>query len=143
MLNDDREPPRVLFLDFEGVLNPFFGRGQTTRCGMMCVAKLERLKTVCQQTKCKVVLTSQLRENERDLELLRTDGLHWDDIAPITGNGRKADIEAWLDMNPLVECFAVIDDDPNAWDDSQNLVLTDKAYGLQEVEMEALLKLLG
>ena len=137
------EDVKVLFLDVEGVLNPYFGKGETTRCGMMCVAKLNRLRTVCEHTKCKVVLTSHLRENENDLRLLKLDGLHWDDVTPVTGQGRRADIEAWLQANPEIKRFAVIDDDPGAWSGGQNFVLTDMAYGLQETEMTKLIQLLS
>lgn len=63
------------------------------------------------------------------------------DRTPSLGD-RCEEIRAWLDANPRVTRFAVLDDDRRAWGPDR-LVLTSWADGLTEADVERAMAILG
>lgn len=113
---------KVLFLDFDGVLNS--DRYIACCGGAMALDpdKMILLKKIVDATGAKIVLTTSWREHwEKELACCGSIGreIHgrfgdhgmeiWDKTPQLPGS-REAQIKAWLDNHPEVEGFAVLDD---------------------------------
>ena len=131
-----------------------------------CVAALNRL---CDETSAKIVVTSSWRRlagfvDPLDYvrEILRLWGVRAEviDVTPqlerdlivTTGDGNRAqltvaeqrshEIQAWLDGNPNVTCFVILDDDDEMAHLRSRLVRTDLEDGLQMRHVEKAASLL-
>ena len=114
---------KILFLDFDGVLN-----GVTfVRCGERAGAVLDKtklmlLKQIVDATGAKIVLTTSWREHwwnnlaecdgtgEAISLMFRTYGLEILDKTPKLHTAREKEIKSWLDAHPETENFVVLDD---------------------------------
>jgi hypothetical protein len=157
--------PPVLFLDFDGVLNSDKWFRQTSNaaedveCGMernIDPEAVRNLNRIIESTGCQVVISSTWRRGNTIATLLRLlvkrgldkkhsdrfigatpvlDSLHdsglW--IAPVRGE----EIQAWLDGNPEVERFVIVDDDPDMAHLAPHLVQTKILHGLTAERADA------
>ena len=114
---------KILFLDFDGVLN---SEQYLHRCGEYGVvfdpACMVQLQRIVQTTDARIVLTSSWREHWESDEscgdntgvqintLFHQYGLSVWDKTPKLRDRREKEIEAWLTAHPDVENFAVVDD---------------------------------
>jgi hypothetical protein len=143
---------RVLFLDFDGVLNSdrFAAEGPATPEGegwwgpsALDPRALELLRRLVETARCEVVISSTWRLNHTRAELAALLGVEVLDVTPRlhrTPDGvprtRGDEIRAWLESHPEVEGWVAVDDDPV---DVTSCVRTDPAVGLTEADVEALL----
>ena len=114
---------KVLFLDFDGVLN---SERYVRSCGEYGViidpSRMLLLRQIIDSTSAKIVLSTSWREHwDKDEslcdgagkqinEIFKAYGLEIFDKTPKTGKDREKEIEEWLFSNPGVEAFAVLDD---------------------------------
>jgi hypothetical protein len=114
---------KVLFLDFDGVLN---GDAYVRRQGRFGVIldpeKLHLLKTIVAATGARIVLSTSWREHwEKDLakcdstgalinSIFSKHGLQIWDKTPQLRTKRETQIKSWLDRHPEVKNFVVLDD---------------------------------
>ena len=114
---------KVIFLDFDGVLNSnryFFIAG----CEGLAIDPecMDLLKKLVKDTNVKIVLTTSWREHwdqdEKNCTVIGKEintlfsryQLKVFDKTPKLSTGRESEIEAWLDENPQVDAFVVLDD---------------------------------
>ena len=149
---------KVIFLDIDGVLNSrAYDRTRGERDGNIDESRLPLLKELVYKTNANIVLSSTWRfhwnrngaqTEQEGMELEQTFlkyGLTIYDKTPIVNNDRAAEITAWLDLNPDVERFVILDDIVFGWDKLQpNVVNTDYyiARGLEQTHIEKALELL-
>ena len=107
---------KVLFLDFDGVLNSY---AYLRRCGEpgLCLDpdRLALLRQIIDATGAKIVLTTSWREHWSPEEpgeigcIFGGYGLTVFDKTPILREGREREIQAWLAEHPA-ENYVVLDD---------------------------------
>lgn len=150
---------RVLFLDFDGVLNhegtyqPAQPGGlivlvtsETERLDSACVARVNR---IVRETGARVVVSSTWRHEYDRAQLqghLTRHGFEGDvfDVTPIlSGRPRGLEICAWLEEHPYVEAFAILDDNGDMGPVVDRLVQTSFAHGLQDEHVDRVIALLN
>ncbi len=110
---------KVIFLDFDGVLNSLSGPSEGVS---LLPDKLELLHQLVDATDAEIVLSTSWREHwakeptqsdgtgEQIDQLFKAHGLRIFDKTPSLPTGREAEIRAWLDQHPQVKTFVVLDD---------------------------------
>lgn len=114
---------KVVFLDFDGVLN---GDAYVRRQGRFGViidpSKMELLRRIITETDAKIVLTTSWREHWDVVEegcdetggeinrIFRRFGLEIYDKTPHRGFGREKNMRLWLDGHPNVRNYVALDD---------------------------------
>lgn len=110
---------KVIFLDIDGVLNSdeYFDKIKDLNIqgiqSEVDIEKIKLLKKAIDETGAKVVLSSSWRytRNAQYLkELLQQYGIYTDST-PFLQNKRGLEIKKWLDNNPSVEDFVILDDE--------------------------------
>ena len=115
---------KIIFLDFDGVLNSDKYLRRAEEGAILDPTRLALLKQIVDATQAKIVLTTSWREHwHKDFSscdqtgrlinsLFADCGLALYDKTPILNRncGREGEIKAWLDKNPDVENFVVLDD---------------------------------
>ena len=144
---------KIIFLDMDGVINPMneyyehleatkgeFGLGAdrlryvNPRCSAL-------LNEITDKTGAKLVLSSCWRVG-RDLDELQAEfirkGITGELIGktPRTGERRGVEIQYWLDDNPEVSQFIILDDDSDMEHLMSHLVRTDTEEGLTRKETD-------
>jgi hypothetical protein len=151
---------KVVFLDFDGVLNsgPFLRewRDGPDPIDASAVAHLDR---ICKATSALVVVSSSWRYMYGVYDFRRLLGHHnfngavidvTPDLSTRTAQAklhsspeRGEEIQAWLDDNPGVESFVILDDDSDMAHLRHRLVQTDFDVGLTEAHVEQALAILA
>ncbi len=107
---------KVLFLDIDGVCNSaeYMTSGRHVKGTMLGFDPFPvvLVKMIIQDTDCEVVLSSTWRLNNLSREEVRKEVVDFVDITPnLNGEYRGYEIEAWLEKNPDVTKYAILDDD--------------------------------
>lgn len=114
---------KVLFIDFDGVLNTDKYICSFAEFGLIIdPTKMNLLKQIIDVTNAKIVLSTSWREHW-DIEPQNCDnigieinsifeqyGLHILDKTPILNCCREDEIAAWLESNPQITNFVILDD---------------------------------
>lgn len=107
---------KVVFLDFDGVLN---SERYVRNCGEYGVvidpSRMQLLKQIIEATGAKIVLSTSWREHWTKTgtqinDIFEAYELEIFDKTPKLGGRREKEIEAWLNEFPNVENFVVLDD---------------------------------
>ena len=114
---------RILFLDFDGVLNSAKYLAGSEQFGVAIdPARMALLKRIVDSTGAKIVLTTSWREHwEKDPtkcdstgalihNIFRKYGLQIWDKTPQLRTKRETEIKSWLDRHPELDSFVVLDD---------------------------------
>lgn len=156
---------RVLFLDFDGVLNSadYMKHRRTIRrpSGHAIDAPtIPRLNAIIARTGAKVVVSSSWRHGldaKRLGEILALHGFTGEVIGTtpdcaepfvlsthgiVRATERGYEIQAWLDLHPEVTCFAIVDDDSDMVHLAHRHVQTTWAMGMLDEHVERLVALL-
>lgn len=159
---------KIIFLDIDGVLNTFDEPEKETweEEHTFNQESLQLLKSLVELTGAKIVISStwRLHGKRKDRlwykmeEQLNEVGLEIYDVTPpsfdfdepvfIEGYGwckwsmRGHEIEKWLNNNPLVESFVILDDDTDMVHLMPHLVQTCTIHGFQPEHYEKALKML-
>jgi len=156
---------RVLFLDFDGVLNStsYFRRvaretGRQTGAGHIDPLAVERLNRIVKATSCRIVVTSTWRlvHTLEDLQRM-LHGLSAEQLLGVTPDRigpRCREIEKWLDgvsrwnseqrqWRPPVDQFVILDDDSTAGIGfASHFVQTSPETGLTDDDVDKAIKIL-
>lgn len=105
---------KILFLDIDGVCNSAAFAEKTKHKGVLGIdpvpAKLVR--DIQRVTGCEVVLSSTWRLSNSDRAMVREQVVDFIDVTPdLNPDLRGAEIQDWLDRNPDVDRYAILDDD--------------------------------
>ena len=142
---------KVLFLDFDGVLNSaevFKVRGTADCIDRTMVLRVAR---IVEETGCSVVISStwRLLHSMGQLKaMLRLNGLP-DVVIDKTpslwhNDGNRGDeIRTWLNANPHVKQFVILDDEADMGDCIDHLVRTSFKTGLQDEHVEQAITILN
>lgn len=139
---------KVVFLDIDGVLNNF---DLIRRNGFEYIdhVMVRRLGVLVSQTGADIVLSSFWRLDPKDRSLvdqaLKAEGMFVSDRTPSLSGPRSNEISQWLDGNPGVLKFAILDDDDRAGIGMEHSFFqTDPEVGItQEIVTKAILHLNG
>ena len=148
---------KVLFLDFDGVLNssrtcaafdgyPFNLKGDLPQFDHVAIALIRK---VCEQTGCKVVISSTWRrgtslqeiKDVMDLPVIDRTPMGREHGLPLSAE-RGHEIANWLERNPHVVQYAIVDDECFDIHQRGRLVQTSQEDGLRWEDYEKLLELL-
>lgn len=143
---------KIIFLDFDGVLNRFNDGYSLLFLSKECV---ENLNLLLECSKAKIVITSQWRvfHPMSDLRLVLVNaGLKYPesvigktpDLLPLPQKTSRGDeIEKWLkETNKHVDAFVILDDDDDMGLFMDKLVQTDSNIGLTKEKVERALRIL-
>ncbi|MFO0710499.1 MAG: HAD domain-containing protein [Sandaracinus sp.] len=150
---------RVVFLDFDGVLNAVSddsspALGELWSAAWLDRGLVERLATIVDRSSAVVVISSswrQRRTREELAEMLASHGLRGEvlDVTPRLPKPpegerrvRAAEIEAWLDAHDPVEGFVVLDDEPDMGRLTRQHVRTDPTTGISDDDVARALEIL-
>lgn len=159
---------KVIFLDFDGVLNSYFYQRDMipgTLADELDPAAIEVLNEVLTEVPdVKIVISSSWRKIFGFKELVTIlsargfqfpqsvigvtpDG--WDSWDSLSGLGEKpsriprgVEIRAWLDINPEVEHFVIIDDEGDMDGVADHLLKVNGQFGLRQGHIRRILSLL-
>lgn len=147
---------KVIFLDFDGVLNSveYWRRGSHRDANdtslMLDPAAVGLVNQIVRRTGAKVVISSSWRilPSMRANEALNRCGFIGDIIGetPNLRDGvlvRGHEIQAWLDAHPEVKAFVILDDDSDMAHLAGNLVKTVHAVGITQANADAAVLTLG
>lgn len=161
---------KVLFLDFDGVLNSSqwlsevrtYVTGAWTNTNWFDPAAIARLNKIIEETGAKIVVSSSWRIGRTVLDLCKilfgagfvgaiigkitdelrraSEGRLRPEIEPVT---RGEEIKIWLNAHPQVTHFAVVDDDSDMDLVRENFVQTDFETGLLDKHVGRIIALLN
>ena len=110
---------KVIFLDIDGVLNSdeYFDKIKNLNIqgiqSQVDIEKIKLLKKAIDETGAKVVLSSSWRykRNAQYLKELLLQYNIFTDSTPFLKNERGLEIKKWLENNPIVEDYVILDDE--------------------------------
>lgn len=108
---------KVLFLDVDGVLNNY-DLIRTNGLDYIDQSMVRLIGIIVSRTGASVVLSSTWRIKPKDTDMvsssLGAQGIMLYSKTPVTSKIRAEEISMWLEENPEVELYAILDDDENA-----------------------------
>lgn len=118
---------KVIFLDIDGVLN-----NNNTKMDLGWEPSLVKiLNYIVKETEAKIVLSSTWRRTEHYRNIIKNDmKIDFIDVTPKLWKERGHEIQAWLDKNPDVDNFIILDDDSDMVHLMAHLLQTDGKFGL-------------
>lgn len=136
---------KVLFLDFDGVLNNFTQRNFGEQFSPGACKNLNSLMRRVPDLKIVISSAWRMHGMEYCKAVLKKNGIDSERVIDITGNEhgiRGHQIQCWLDRNPGVKAFAIIDDESDMGELMNKLVKTSSFIGLTEKEVSLAVGLL-
>jgi hypothetical protein len=143
-------PARIVFLDFDGVLNSEIS---VTRLGTRYRFDTEAIRLInnlCGSAGAYIVVTSTWREHwplKEVIGFLERDGLHKNQVVgktPILGTARGEEIDSWLKQSPFeISSFVILDDHDDMEPYRSRWVQINSNIGLQEKEVIEALRILN
>lgn len=129
---------KVLFLDFDGVLNNFTQRNFGEQFSPGACKNLKALMRKVPDLKIVISSAWRMHGMEYCKEVLKKNGIDSERVIDITGSEhgiRGYQIQCWLDRNPGVTAFVIIDDESDMGELMNKLVKTSSFIGLTEKEV--------
>lgn len=105
---------KVLFLDIDGVCNSSdYVIAKGVRPGVYDIDPVaaQRVKRIVAETGCEVVLSSTWRHDSEGVKQVEEQIVKLYDKTPSLGRVRGDEIKRWLEANPQVDRYAIVDDD--------------------------------
>lgn len=137
---------KVLFLDFDGVLNTFTQRNFGEQFSPGACKNLKSLLRRVPDLKIVVSSAWRMWGLEYVKATLKKNGINSDRVIDITGqeNGNRGyQIQCWLNKHPEVTSFVIIDDESDMGELMNKLVKTSSFIGLTEKEVLQAVELLN
>lgn len=142
---------KVLFLDFDGVLNVYPSPSRSGNFHKPSCINLEMLLNRIPDLK--IVVSSSWRTYglEAVRDVLKSNGIDPRKVLDVTGHEESPDkrdhrgfqVESWLKRHPKVKLFAIVDDNSDFVPLRDKLVLTNKMIGLTQANVEKLMEILN
>lgn len=144
---------KVLFLDFDGVLNTWPKPDRTGIFHKPCCFNLEQLMKMVPDLNIVVSSSWRIHGYEAVRDILVDNGIEAARVIGITGhehtdshdrwNHRGNQIKCWLERNPEVTKFAILDDESDMEPFMDRLVKTNRFVGLSMADIEEVAKLVN
>jgi len=139
---------KVLFLDFDGVLN-FYPNKNGNFYKPACI-NLEMLLNKVPDLKIVVASSWRIYGLDAVRDILKSNGIDPRRILDITGHEQSPDkrdhrgfqVENWLKVHPKVKQFAIVDDQTDFVPLRNHLVQTNPKAGLTQANVEKILEVL-
>lgn len=141
---------KVLFLDFDGVINPFMKFSSTGEFSKACCANVNLL--LIKVPTLRIVVSSSWRTYGLAAcrDILKANGIDPTKVIDITempakdrGLDREHHIERWLRLHPETVNFVILDDEAEIPDLKKKYVETNSYVGLTSSDVDRALKILG
>jgi hypothetical protein len=142
---------KVLFLDFDGVLNLYPAPSRSGAFHKEACINLEML--LSKVPDLKIVVSSSWRTYGLDAvrDILKSNGIDPRRVIDVTGDEQSPDsrdhrgfqVECWLKRHPKVKSFAIVDDNNDFLPLHNKLVRTQKTIGLTQGNVEKILEILN
>lgn len=151
---------KVIFLDFDGVLNsqqhiqdvwkhPRGSEGFDDDGAMLSAPLVRRVQKICTATGAAVVLSTSWRIADKFEQLV--DWLRERDLsAPVIGKTprscagyRGEEIRQWLNDNPGVDAFVILDDGSDMEPFADRLIQTDFEVGIEDRHVDRAIAMLS
>lgn len=129
---------KVIFLDFDGVINDYFSMDTiNNKC-------IEVLKRIIHETNAKVVVTSSHKykyqnnnnlegfQNSRYINKLKQKNINIFDCIPLVNQNREQEITEYLRTHPEIEQYVILDDDYILEPFKEHEIFLDLQAGLKE-----------
>lgn len=132
---------KIIFLDIDGVLNNYSSKSnsvlkkqQDTHYPFLWEPELVKiLNRIIEETEAKVILSSSWRTMRDAYNVIVNDmKIHISDETPKTFKTRGHEIQTWLDNNPFVDKFVILDDAADMDHLKSYLLQTDGEFGLTD-----------
>lgn len=139
---------KVIFLDIDGVLNNKSTKDTFKFKGWNMLGLDKDLlslfkKWLAKRSVYKIVLSSTWRLHQDAREELKRNGIYWIDVTPGFGI-RGKEVSVWLNDNPEVTNYAILDDNDEFSDIQQShFVQTDPALGITQDDLDKIDKILS
>jgi hypothetical protein len=142
-------PTKIVFLDFDGVVNAFDEPESLRYLSQTCVANLN---TLLERSGASIVISSTWRIGHRIVDMIQilvNAGFRFPErVIGITPRGcqgqvRGDEIGLWLKDHPEVKEFVILDDDSDMGPFMDRLVRSDSDIGLTDLDVEKALKILN
>lgn len=138
----------VVFLDYDGVINNFHTHTNAAGTDFSATACTNLNRLLNHFSDLKIVVSSSWRMwgLARMKEILAKNGINPDLVIDITGDEpgeRGNQIQAWLDRNPGVNSFVILDDDMDMTHLIGKLVHTNAYVGLTEEDVKEAIEILN
>ena len=144
------EPCRIVFLDFDGVLNSERSTQQLGTRYRFARSSVEALNDLLRHSEARIVITSSWRESwslRENAEFLERDGVLPSRVVgktPTLGQERGLEIEAWLRSAPYaVASFVILDDRDDMAMHRGRLVQVSPLVGLSLAQAQRAIELLA
>lgn len=144
------QPCRLVFLDFDGVLNSIQSTEHLGTRYRFAPASVSALNELLRQSQAQVVITSTWRESwtlRENAEFLERDGVVSGRVVgktPALGQERGLEIDAWLRSAPYpVMSFVILDDRDDMAMHRNRLVQVNPQVGLSSEQAERAIELLA
>ena len=145
---------KIIFLDFDGVLNSSEHMATLTNESLSIEHKqldrkaVGRLNWITDEMGAKIVISSTwriLHKIDELKEFLKMAGCTGQviGVTPKLGKHRGLEIKQWLDEHPNVESFVILDDDSDMDGVMEHLVKTEWKLGLQDEHVKLAIKMLS
>jgi hypothetical protein len=146
---------KLLFLDFDGVLNSKEFCKRVPQRGVIGLDRLAvlRVNEIVRRTGCKIVISSVHRYGQTVVQLqrrlsrlgLKSKTVIGKTPAPKDGRERGLEIQEWIDSQPVgtVSSLCILDDDADMAHLKHRLVQTTFEHGLQEEHVERVVDMLN
>lgn len=142
---------KVLFLDFDGVLNLWPKPSRTGEFNKASCINLEMLLNKVPDLKIVVSSSWKAYGLEAVRDILKSNGIDPRKVIDITGeeqcpnsdDHRGYQVECWINRNPKVKSFAIVDDNTDFGALNTKLIKTNKYIGLTQGNVESLMNILG
>ena len=141
---------KIIFLDFDGVINPSMKFSSTGDFSKICCQNLQSiLKAVPDAT---VVISSSWRTYGLAAckDILKGCGIDPKRVVDVTEGskkegefGREHHIEKWLRLHPEVDTFVILDDEAEVPDLKSNYVNTNSVIGLTSADADKAIEILS
>lgn len=138
---------KVVFLDFDGVLNPY--KNYKADC-VFSKSAVQSLNDLLEKIpSLKIVVSSSWRHKGLDFvkEVLKKNGVDSSKVIDITDEKKREDrgkhVERWLSTHKEVSKFVILDDDNHMDKLMDRLVKTNSYVGLTEKDVRKALELLS
>lgn len=146
---------KVLFCDFDGVLNPYPKPSRSGAFNKTACMNLEMLLNKIPDLK--IVVSSSWRAYGYDAvkDILKSNGIDPRRVFDVLGdekdeknpeahkgNHRGYQVECWLKRHPKVQSFAIVDDESDFEGFRNRMVKTNRFHGLTQANAEKLLEIL-
>lgn len=141
---------KILFCDIDGVLNTYNSEGYLN----INKNRLRILRRIVEETGCRIVVSSTWRilpeTRVRLMRKLKWKGMEvygWTTTEQFMGEQKQMrghEIERWLDENPGVDRYCIIDDDGDMLPSQMNnFVLIDGRVGLTDTYADVIIDILN